>query len=252
MASGEGSSLRETGKTIVYALLIAVAFRTILFQPFWIPSGSMKSTLLCGDYLFISKFAYGYSQASCPSIGGVNLCPPIGGRLLGAEPERGDVAVFKHPTNRQDYIKRVVGLPGETIQVRDGVLHIDGEAVPQTEPTNWRDPARDNCNQSRPRSRDLVLERSIETLPGGREHAVLNTGDNYPFDNTPLFTVPADHYFMMGDNRDNSLDSRDMRGVGFVPIEDFVGRAEIVAVSAGGPFWAFWQWRFGRLLAWID
>jgi signal peptidase I len=250
MAKKEGSSLLEMVKTVAYALLIAVVFRTLLFQPFWIPSGSMKSTLLCGDYLFISKYAYGYSQASCPSVFGVNLCPFLSGRIFSSEPERGDVIVFKHPRNGEDYIKRLVGMPGETVQVTDGVLQINGQSVPLRPNGQFLDPARDNCvNSAR---RDVLLESQIETLPGGREHITLNTGDNYPFDNTAAFTVPEGHFFMMGDHRDNSLDSRDMRGVGFVPFENLIGRAEIVAVSAGGPFWAIWQWRFGRTLQAID
>jgi signal peptidase I len=254
MAKKEGSSLLETVKTVFYALVIALLFRTILFQPFWIPSGSMKSTLLCGDYLFISKYAYGYSQASCPTVLGVNLCPFLSGRIFASEPERGDVIVFKHPTTGEDYIKRLVGMPGETIQLIDGALHIDGEAVPMRDNGSFLDPARDNCVGSGRSRRDVLLESHIETLPGGRQHVTLNTGDNYPFDNTPAYEVPEGHFFMMGDHRDNSLDSRDMsrRGVGFVPFESLVGRAEVIAVSAGGPFWALWQWRFGRTLNRIE
>ena len=247
------SSVLELIKTVVYALLIAVAFRTILFQPFWIPSGSMKSTLLCGDYLFISKYSYGYSQASCPSLFGVNLCPFISGRIFSSEPERGDVIVFKHPRSGEDYIKRLVGLPGETVQVIDGVLHINGRAVGMQQDGTFLDPARDNCVNSRGR-RDQLLERWTETLPNGVSHTVLNTGNGFPFDNTPAFSVPPGHYFMMGDNRDNSLDSRDMsrNGVAFVPFENLIGRAEVIAVSAGGPFWALWDWRFGRTLNLIE
>ena len=247
------SSVLELVKTVVYALLIAVAFRTILFQPFWIPSGSMKSTLLCGDYLFISKYTYGYSQASCPSVFGVNMCPFLSGRVFAREPERGDVIVFKHPRSGEDYIKRLVGLPGETIQVIGGVLHIDGKPVSMQQDGTFLDPARDNCVGSRG-MRDQLLERWTETLPGGVSHTILNTGNGFPFDDTAPFSVPAGHYFMMGDNRDNSLDSRDMSrgGVGFVPFENLIGRAEIIAVSAGGPFWALWDWRFSRTFRFIE
>jgi signal peptidase I len=229
----------ELFKTVVYALLIAGLFRTILFQPFYIPSGSMKSTLLVGDYLFISKYAYGYSAASCPTVFGVNLCPFLGdARILSAEPERGDVIVFKHPRTREDYIKRVVGLPGETISVERGVLHIDGQPVAMERDGVFVD---DQTGRS--------LERWIETLPGDGSHVVLNTADGLRFDDTPPVTVPEGHYFFMGDNRDNSRDSREPRaagGVGFVPFQNLVGRAEIIAISSAGAFWELWNWRLLR------
>jgi signal peptidase I len=242
----------ELLKTIVYALLIAGVFRTILFQPFWIPSGSMKSTLLVGDYLFISKYAYGYSAASCPTLFGVNLCPFLSGRILASEPERGDVIVFKHPRTDEDYIKRLVGLPGETVQMIGGVLHIDGVAAQLVEDGVFLDTASSFCEDRREVDgrRFCALSASQETLPGAaRSHTVLNTADGMAFDDTPPFTVPAGHYFFMGDNRDNSRDSREPRaagGVGFVPFENLVGRAEVIAVSADGPFWAVWNWRFSR------
>lgn len=247
----------ELLKTIVYALLIAGLFRTILFQPFWIPSGSMKSTLLIGDYLFISKYAYGYSAASCPTVFGVNLCPFLNGRILAREPERGDVVVFKHPRTGEDYIKRLVGLPGETVQMRGGVLHIDGRPATMAREGVFLDPAVGFCNDRREvgGQRVCALEVWRETLPGGVSHVVLNTGDGMTFDDTPPFTVPAGHYFFMGDNRDNSRDSREPRaagGVGFVPFENLVGRAEVIAVSADGPFWAVWNWRFGRSFSAIE
>lgn len=243
----------ELLKTIVYALLIAGVFRTILFQPFWIPSGSMKSTLLIGDYLFISKYAYGYSAASCPTIFGVNLCPFLSGRVLASEPDRGDVIVFKHPRTGEDYIKRLVGLPGETLQMRGGVLHIDGEPVEMARDGVFLDQGAGFCDDRREidGERFCALQSWRETLPGGVTHTILNTVDGMTFDDTPPFTVPAGHYFFMGDNRDNSRDSREPRasgGVGFVPFENLVGRAEIVAVSADGPFWQVWNWRFGRTL----
>ncbi len=243
----------ELLKTIVYALLIAGVFRTILFQPFWIPSGSMKSTLLVGDYLFISKYAYGYSSASCPTIFGVNLCPFIPGRILASEPERGDVIVFKHPRSDEDYIKRLIGLPGDTIQMRDGVLNINGEPVKMTRDGVFLDDAFGRCNDRREvgGERLCALESWTETLPNGVSHTILNTADGMTYDDTPEYVVPKGAYFFMGDNRDNSRDSREPQssgGVGFVPFANLVGRAEVIAVSADGPFWAVWDWRFGRTL----
>ncbi|TVQ54194.1 MAG: signal peptidase I [Rhodobacteraceae bacterium] len=241
-AKKKGGAL-EFVKTIVYALLIAGVFRTVLFQPFWIPSGSMKETLLVGDYLFISKYAYGYSQASCPVVFGTNICPAFSGRLFGSEPERGDVIVFKHPRTREDYIKRLVGLPGETIQMREGVLHIDGAPVGMEREGTFTDGF----------GRRLEVWR--ETLPEGRSHRVLNMADGMTFDDTPPVVVPAGHYFFMGDNRDNSRDSREPRaagGVGSVPFEDLVGRAEMIAFSFDGWFFEVWNWRAGRFFKRID
>ncbi len=243
--------LGELVKTIVYALLIAGVFRTVLFQPFWIPSGSMKPTLLIGDYLFISKYAYGYSSVSCPTVFGVNLCPFISGRILASDPERGDVIVFKHPRTGEDYIKRLIGLPGDTVQMRAGVLHINGQPVGMTRGGVFLDPAFGRCNDGRmvDGKRYCALEEWTETLPGGVAHPVLNTADGMGFDDTVEFRVPEGHFFFMGDNRDNSRDSREPRasgGVGYVPFENLVGRAEVIAVSADGPFWAVWDWRFER------
>ncbi|MEM7268404.1 MAG: signal peptidase I [Pseudomonadota bacterium] len=241
-------SLGETIKTIVYAVLIALVFRTFLFQPFWIPSGSMKSTLLIGDYLFISKYAYGYSKHSFPwSLG------PFEGRILGSQPDRGDVIVFKHPRTNEDFIKRLVGLPGDTVQVQRGVLQINGEPV-QLERVGWFvediDPTRTRCAERREMEDGLkcLKEAYEETLPGADPHLILNADNNLSplTDNTRAFTVPEGHYFFMGDNRDNSNDSR--QNVGFVPYENLVGRAEIIAISSDGPFYELWNWRFGRFL----
>ncbi len=255
----------ETLRTIVYAVAIAVVVRTFLYEPFNIPSGSMKPTLLVGDYLFVSKFAYGYSRHSLP------FSPPIGdGRLFGALPERGDVAVFKLPSNnRTDYIKRIVGLPGDRIQVKEGVLYINDQEVQRSPIDDFVDDGpggRMSCRallQSEP-SADGSVKRFRETIPAmgdGAEAVSFTVLDECPdgsgeYDNTTVFTVPEDHVFAMGDNRDNSLDSR--AKVGYVPIENLVGRAEIIFFSTNGSarFWEFWKWpitiRYGRLLDLID
>ncbi len=233
------SGFGETLKVIVQALLLALVIRSLLFQPFSIPSGSMKPTLLVGDYLFVSKFAYGYSRYSFP------FSPPLfSGRIWSGTPERGDIAVFRFPPNpRIDYIKRVIGLPGDRIQMIRGVLHINGEPV-KRERTGTYDPGD---------SGDEAAQAAIytETLPNGVSYETLDITPNSMSDNTREFLVPEGHYFMMGDNRDNSADSR--ANVGFVPLENFVGRAEMIFFSIGGgssPL-EIWKWpteiRPGRL-----
>ena len=266
----------ETVKTIVYALLIAGVFRTIFFQPFWIPSGSMKDTLLIGDFLFVNKMAYGYSYASCPSIRlprfGIDIdAKDICGwmrsdntRIMGSEPERGDVVVFRHPVNGTDYIKRLIGLPGDRVQVKDGVLQINGEPVKLADAGIFTElKAPQGPEGSLPRCENDPVgaggtcekSRQTETLPGGVSHDILNIG-SFGADDTPVFTVPPGKYFFMGDNRDNSTDSRFAQtagGVGFVPYEDIIGRADrIMFSSAGRSMLYFWTWRSDRYFKAID
>lgn len=249
----------ELVKTIVYALLLAGVIRTLFFQPFWIPSGSMKPTLLIGDFLFVNKMAYGYSRYSCP----FSLCP-IPDRILGRDPVRGDVVVFKHPVNGTDYIKRLIGLPGDTVQMIDGILHINGEVVPQqpdgifhelNEPQGPMASLPRCGNRPVAPGGDCTAEQSIETLPGGRQHAVLNIETGFG-DTTPVFTVPPGEFFFMGDNRDNSMDSRFPRsagGVGFVPFANLIGRADRIIFSSAGPsMLAFWTWRPDRFLKAVE
>ncbi len=252
--------LVETVKTIVYALLIAGIFRTLFFQPFWIPSGSMKDTLLIGDFLFVNKMAYGYSRYSCPFA----ICP-ISGRLFASEPERGDVVVFRHPVNGSDFIKRLIGLPGDTVQVKGGVLYLNGAEVPQTPAGVFTETyERQGPMGQLPRCEngpvgeggDCTASRFTETLPGGRTHAVLNIDQNGGADNTDVFTVPEGQYFFMGDNRDNSQDSRfgqAVGGVGFVPAENLIGRADrIMFSSAGRSMLYFWTWRADRFFKAVE
>ncbi len=222
----------DTIKTLLIAGLIAISFRSVIAEPFNIPSGSMVPTLLVGDYLFVSKFSYGYSRHSFPFS-----VAPISNRLIASMPERGDVAVFRLPSNiTVDYIKRVVGLPGDRIQVKRGILHINGEAVE-------RRLLGDGNVASGQTS--LVTQRYEEIFPDGHRHIIQEVSDDQIFDNTLEFTVPDGHYFMMGDNRDNSRDSRSS-SVGFVPIENFIGRAEFLFFSHGGDarFWEIWKWPF--------
>jgi signal peptidase I len=259
MASSDAQGgIVETIKTVVYALLIAGVFRTLFFQPFWIPSGSMKDTLLIGDFLFVNKMAYGYSQYSCP----LGLCP-FSGRIMGSEPDRGDVVVFRHPSNGQDFIKRLIGLPGDKVRMVDGKLEINGEIAPQTEDGVFEEV----FEAQGPEGRRPVCEnrgiglggicsksRSIETLPGGVSHSVLNAGAG-PLDNTPVFSVPEGEYLFIGDNRDNSTDGRVARprGVGFVPHENLIGRADRVFFSsAGKSLFFFWTWRSDRFFKAIN
>jgi signal peptidase I len=229
-AGSRSKGFWETARTLIYAVAIALAVRTFLYEPFNIPSGSMKPTLLVGDYLFVSKFAYGYSRHSLPFS-----LPLIDGRIFAALPERGDVAVFKLPSdNRTDYIKRIVGLPGDRLQVREGILYINDEPAERARLDNFRDD--DGTSNGE-------LARYRETLPGGRSFTVLDLVARGALDNTQVYEVPQDHVFAMGDNRDNSLDSR-VPNVGFIPLENLIGRAEIIFFSTNGEarVWEVWKW----------
>lgn len=232
-------------RTALIAVFLAVLIRTFLYEPFNIPSGSMLPTLQVGDYLFVHKPSYGYSRHSFPFS-----FAPIEGRIWAEAPRRGDVVVFKLPTNpRIDYIKRIVALPGETVQVQNGRLYINGRIVPR-EYAGMRNPGKGNDSGA--------MREYIETLPGGVMHAIYEESDYEALDDTGIYHVPEGHYFVMGDNRDNSQDSRVTNLVGAVPFENLVGRADFIFFSTNGTANLFevWKWpwtiRYGRFFESID
>ena len=238
------NALWENIKVIIQALILAMVIRTVLFQPFTIPSGSMMPTLLVGDYIFVNKFAYGYSKYSLP------FSPDLfSGRLFGADPKRGDIVVFRFPPNPEiDYIKRCIGLPGDHIQVTDGVLYVNGKPVPKVADGSF------TSDYKLDPGADVPVFR--ETLDNGKTYDTLDQSPVSRGDNTREFIVPEGHYFMMGDNRDNSLDSR--FDVGFVPAENLVGRASVIFFSLGNDtsFREIWKWptnmRWDRLFKGVE
>lgn len=230
MARKGTGAIGETIWTVFWAVIIALVVRTVAYEPFNIPSKSMVPTLLVGDYLFVSKFSYGYSRYSLPFS-----LPLLPERVFFDMPERGDVVVFKLPSdNKTDYIKRIVGLPGDKIQVKGGILHINGKPVKREKVADFIDGDFNGFKRQ--------INRYKETLPNGRSHYILEETDTAPMDNTDVYTVPPGHFFGMGDNRDNSRDSRYLNGVGFIPKENLVGRADFMFFSINGEAWKFWKW----------
>jgi len=235
------NEFRDTVVVIIEALLIALVFRTFLYQPFSIPTGSMQSTLMIGDYFVASKFTWGLGKYSFP----VPL--PLGERILQfSQPQRGDIAVFHNEPTGQDYVKRVIGLPGDRIQMKEGRLYINGEVLPRKQIATGEDT--DSGSTTVP----VILYE--ETLPNGVVHTIQEISDNQPLDNTAEYLVPAGHYFMMGDNRDRSADSRVLRQVGYVPATNLIGKGEarFFSIRDNLPPWQIWQWpanvRWDRML----
>ena len=239
-----------TLRTIVPALIIALVIRTMLFQLVSIPSGSMKPTLLIGDYLLVSKFTYGYSHYSLP------FGPPLfSGRVFPSLPKRGDIVVFRSPTDdTADLIKRTIGLPGDRIEVKGGLVHINGTPIKRERIADFV--GEDPCQQMPVFGVIGDVPRWRETLPNGVSYDTLEcplVATDIDPDNTPVYNVPAEHFFMMGDNRHNSIDSRFLNDVGYVPFENLIGCAQVVffTVAEGESAWHVWRWpwsvRWSRL-----
>ncbi len=231
----------ETFVVIVEALLIAIVLRFFLYQPFSIPTASMQQTLMIGDYFVANKFVWGYGKHSFSlgRFGNFTLLDfelPISNRILGRDPDRGDVAVFRPVPQTMEYIKRIVGMPGDTIQVTDGRLYINGVMVEREEIGRALD------TDSNGDTREVIVYR--ETFPEGTTHIIQEISDNAPLDNTPEYVVPAGHFFMMGDNRDRSADSRVLSQVGYVPAVNLIAKAEarFFSIKDNIAPWQIWQW----------
>jgi len=217
-------------KSILIAIFIALLIRSFIFEPFNIPSGSMKPNLLVGDFIFVSKYSYGFSKHSLPfSI------PLIPGKFFSHIPERGDVVVFKTPeNNRTDYIKRVIGLPGDKIQIKNGIILINGSEILRKKLNDFIDTDNKTSNKRVRMYNEYFFNKEIN---------ILDITDNGIADNTQLFNVPENHFFVMGDNRDNSQDSRFINTVGFIPYENLVGKAQFIFFSLeNARFLQIWKW----------
>jgi signal peptidase I len=237
------SGVAETTRFLLILFVLALALRSFIVAPFSIPSGSMLPRMMIGDYLFVAKWPYGFSRFNFP-FGIITF----DGRLFEQQAERGDVAIFRHPVDNKDLVKRVVGLPGDMVQMRSGTLYLNGEAVPKVRIADYLMPITANspCRSANGGAARVVegsagarfcaYPRFRETLPGGRSYEILDQGTG-PGDNTPVFLVPEDHVFVMGDNRDDSLDSRFAQedgGVGALPEDHLIGRALITFFSTDG------------------
>ena len=211
----------KSGKSLLIALFLAIAFRSFLYEPFHIPSGSMKGTLMIGDYVFVSKYSYGFSRYSFPFA-----IPLLGkeGRKLYTEPKRGDVIVFRKPNDTgTNYVKRLIGLPGDQVQLKEGFVHINGKKIERQKS--------DDFIETDYLGNTTKITQYLEILDNGARYKTLDQVPNSITDNTQLYTVPKDHFFVLGDNRDNSFDSRFLNDVGFIPKDNLVGKAQLVVFS---------------------
>ena len=230
MTKGKKNSFFSNLKSIFIAIFIALLIRSFIFEPFNIPSGSMKPNLLVGDFIFVSKYSYGFSKHSLPfSI------PLIPGKIFSNTPERGDVVVFKTPeNNRTDYIKRVIGLPGDKIEIKNGIIFINGSEILRKKLNDFIDTDNKTSNKRVRMYNEYFFNKEIN---------ILDITDNGIADNTQLFNVPENHFFVMGDNRDNSQDSRFISTVGFIPYENLVGKAQFIFFSLeNARFLQIWKW----------
>ena len=230
MTKSKKNSFFGNLKSILIAIFIALLIRSFIFEPFNIPSGSMKPNLLVGDFIFVSKYSYGFSRHSLPfSI------PLIPGKIFSNTPDRGDVVVFKTPeNNRTDYIKRVIGLPGDKIEIKNGIIFINGSEILRKKLNDFIDTDNQASNKRVRMYNEYFFNKEIN---------ILDITDNGIADNTQIFNVPDDHFFVMGDNRDNSQDSRFIRTVGFIPYENLVGKAQFIFFSLeNARFLQIWKW----------
>ena len=230
MTKSKKNSFFGNLRSILIAIFIALVIRSFIFEPFNIPSGSMKPNLLVGDFIFVSKYSYGFSKHSLPfSI------PLIPGKIFSNTPERGDVVVFKTPeNNRTDYIKRVIGLPGDKIEIKNGIIFINGSEILRKKLNDFIDTDNKTSNKRVRMYNEYFFNKEIN---------ILDITDNGIADNTQLFNVPENHFFVMGDNRDNSQDSRFISTVGFIPYENLVGKAQFIFFSLeNARFLQIWKW----------